>query len=88
MKFAPSANMSSKEFLFTMGALAIVVSYDTVAPLMVLTVPQTILNTSSHMASNWVSEHDGTAFGSLGGLQGFVNFLWPSAVSQQEPISI
>ena len=49
-----------------MGTLAIVVLCDTAAPLLVLTVPRTMLKTSSLIASNWVSEHDGTALSSLG----------------------
>ena len=74
VKFASSARISLKEFWFTMGTLAIVVLCDTAAPLLVFTVPRIILKTSSLIASNWVSEHDGTDLGSLGGFWGLVKF--------------
>ena len=72
-KFASLASMSSKDFWFTVGMLAIVVLWDTTVPLWVFTVPGTILNISSLIAAKWASEHDGTALGSLGWFWGLVS---------------
>ena len=60
------------QFWFTMGTLAIVLLCNTAVLLMVFTVSRMILKTSSLIASNWASEHDGTALGSLGGFWGLV----------------
>ena len=78
VKWASSTSISSKDVWLTMGVFVIMVLCDTAVPLMVLTVLRTKLNTSSCIASNQDSEHDGTALGSLGGLWGLINLCMAS----------
>ena len=81
MKFASSARVSSTDVLLIMGEALVVECEATAAPLLVFTIPGIRLKISSHMTSNWDSEHDVKALGVLRGLQGldnFANFLMAS----------